>query len=331
MDSSAQQELAAEYAQFLFADYIGIAGAVLYIYDFILTLPVEISQIWPSRFSGTKAVFLLCRYSALIYWCFDAITGYSPISNISTCAGLIRTTNTLQAISDIGLTVIFILRTFAIYNQNWIILIGLTTLGVARACVGLASQNFQESFAVVPPPFSRLGPCDSNVSSIGLKLSIAQNALVLCFDSIVLLLTLAKTLQLAMESRSLGLREGISGIILRDGILYYLCIEGLVVANICVNFIPMTTQYLPSIVETFQLVLSIILVNRLVLNLRKAGNRDSSTFSEISQPRFATNGFLDNIGASLRNGSDDMDIGEDLEEHELEDRGITQGDENACA
>lgn len=65
--------------------------------------------------------------------------------------------------------------------------------------------------------------------------------------------------------------------------------------------------------------LSTILVNRLVLNLRKDGNRVNSSVAEVSQPRFATNRFLDNIGASLRNGSDDMDIGEDLEEHELEE------------
>ncbi len=37
------------------------------------------------------------------------------------------------------------------------------------------------------------------------------------FDSIVFLLTLAKTFKLTLEFRHLGLREGISSIILRDG------------------------------------------------------------------------------------------------------------------
>ncbi len=39
----------------------------------------------------------------------------------------------------------------------------------------------------------------------------------------------------------------------------------------------------------------------------------------MSQPRFATNRFLDNIGASLRNDSEDMDIGGGLEKHELKE------------
>ncbi len=65
--------------------------------------------------------------------------------------------------------------------------------------------------------------------------------------------------------------------------------------------------------------LSPILVNHLVLNLRKAGNQDVSHISTVSQPRFATNRFLDNIGAPLRNGSEEMDIDDGLEEHELEE------------
>ncbi len=64
--------------------------------------------------------------------------------------------------------------------------------------------------------------------------------------------------------------------------------------------------------------LSPIRVNRLVLNLRKAGNQNDGDISTISQPRFATNGFLDNIGASLRGDPEDVDVGDGSEEYELE-------------
>lgn len=56
---------------------------VLYIYDYILTLPVEISQIWSSKFTGAKAAFVLCRYGFLIYISLSAIAAYSPITCIS--------------------------------------------------------------------------------------------------------------------------------------------------------------------------------------------------------------------------------------------------------
>lgn len=65
--------------------------------------------------------------------------------------------------------------------------------------------------------------------------------------------------------------------------------------------------------------LSDILANRLVLNLRKTGNQHNENLTTVSQPKFVTNGFLDNIGAPLRYGSEDVDIGDGLEEYELEE------------
>lgn len=103
--------------------------------------------------------------------------------------------------------------------------------------------------------------------------STAENVLVLGFDSIVLLLTLYKTLSLAIQSRRHGFEGTISGIFLRDGkctvslscnfitngalkvfsticlsslspsldspidrVIFISCIEALVVTNICVYF-----------------------------------------------------------------------------------------------
>ena len=36
-------------------------------YDYFLTLPLEISEIWSGTFTATKALFFLNRYSYLIY------------------------------------------------------------------------------------------------------------------------------------------------------------------------------------------------------------------------------------------------------------------------
>ena len=47
--------------------------AVLYCYDFVITLPDEISEIWPTKWSLTKATFLLSRYGTLVYWILGAI------------------------------------------------------------------------------------------------------------------------------------------------------------------------------------------------------------------------------------------------------------------
>lgn len=66
--------------------------------------------------------------------------------------------------------------------------------------------------------------------------------------------------------------------------------------------------------------LSIILVNRLVLNLRQAGRAHDEMTSTVSMPAFATNPVLGNIGAPLRYGSQAEDqYFEDEEELELKE------------
>ena len=66
---------------------------------------------------------------------------------------------------------------------------------------------------------------------------------------------------------------------------------------------------------------SLTLVNRLVLNLRRAGNIDinSVTVPSLATPAFAETGHsvLGNIGAPLRSGSENYDL-EDDDDDQLE-------------
>ncbi|TDL14272.1 hypothetical protein BD410DRAFT_734343 [Rickenella mellea] len=43
---------------------------VLVIYDYFLTLPTEVSEIWNSKFSGAQACFFVTRYSYIVYTLF---------------------------------------------------------------------------------------------------------------------------------------------------------------------------------------------------------------------------------------------------------------------
>ena len=52
-----------------------------------------------------------------------------------------------------------------------------------------------------------------------------------------------------------------------------------------------------------------MLVNRLVLNLKRSGNINNSTIVSLAMPSFANSehSFLGNIGAPLRDGSENYD------------------------
>ncbi|TDL16100.1 hypothetical protein BD410DRAFT_650697 [Rickenella mellea] len=49
---------------------ITISGTVLVLYDYFLTLPAEILEIWNSKFTGAKALYFVTRYSYIVYTLF---------------------------------------------------------------------------------------------------------------------------------------------------------------------------------------------------------------------------------------------------------------------
>jgi len=304
-----QDELITAFIQGQFDNWLGIAAIALYIYDFILTLPLEISEIWSSRFSGATLAYLLNRYGLLGYVIFHAIASYAPISDVSTCSGLTRASSVLIALGDCGLISIFTLRTYAIYYKNWMILPVLVLQGLARISLDFAKDQSQISYTIVPPPFSLLGPCSMSPTFLGARLDTAASVLVLAFDTIVIILTVARTCHGVWQSRKAGVRSTLSSIILRDGILYYISIEVLVVANIIVDLIPLNTAssiYLQTIISNFQIVLAATLTNRLVLNLHRLPSGDETVTSTLPDIAFGTNPILGNIGAPVRDDSIDL-------------------------
>ena len=52
---------------------------VLYIYDYLLTLPSEVSVMWSARFSIPKLLFFTNRYAYLLFCTLTIYTvGYNP-------------------------------------------------------------------------------------------------------------------------------------------------------------------------------------------------------------------------------------------------------------
>ena len=50
---------------------------VLYFYDFLLTFSDEVSEIWPSKWSLTKAAWLLSRYGGMGIFVLDIVTAFA--------------------------------------------------------------------------------------------------------------------------------------------------------------------------------------------------------------------------------------------------------------
>jgi len=224
------------------------------------------------------------------------------------CSGLANTSLAVYNLANAGAIGVFVLRTYAIYGKNLPILIGLGSLWAIRVLLTYIWAYLKTTYISVPEsvPAAFLGTCSSVQPLFDQQLNIAESALALLFDTSVLVLTIWRTFRIARDSMKTGISDSLSVVVIRDGLLYYLCSEILIVAGICVEFIPSTTLYLVSIVGSFQNVLSAILINHLILNLRRIANDNDSQQGSVSQAVFAMDKVLGNIGAPLHDGYDDL-------------------------
>ncbi|TDL19173.1 hypothetical protein BD410DRAFT_900377 [Rickenella mellea] len=134
--------------------------------------------------------------------------------------------------------------------------------------------------------------------------------------------------------RKVGLANSLGYFILRDGAMYFLAKLLFGVVGTIVFFVPASGvigSWLTVLIAVTN-PLTIILINRLVLNLRQVshlqeGNAPTlGTIDTIQEPAFATNSLLGNLGAPLRVGLDVdyeiEEIGVDDDAEAVEERGI---------
>ncbi|TDL14401.1 hypothetical protein BD410DRAFT_846053 [Rickenella mellea] len=327
-----------------FFNFVTISGAALYIYDYTLTLPTEIAEIWNSKFSGAQALFYMTRYS------FMVLTVLYCVNNLveSPSETVIEFNLTAWVfMSQVGLYGILTLRTYAIYQKNPFILVTVGLTGVANVAVALSGGVLEKPEV----DSSVFGPtCDINPPSVFLQrkshiivywpcrvfitsqltVQLASTILSLILDVLVFTLTFAKTIHHAIEMRKLGLGNGLGYFILRDGTIAKLLIG---VVGTVIFFVPASDAIgnWISLLPAMGNPLTIVLINRLVLNLRQVSHKQQgnaltiSAMVAIQEPAFAANSLLGNLGAPLRVGSEDDDeieeLGIDFDAEVVEERG----------
>ncbi|TDL18082.1 hypothetical protein BD410DRAFT_843077 [Rickenella mellea] len=156
---------------------------------------------------------------------------------------------------------------------------------------------------------------------------LASVVLTLFLDIVVFTLTFAKTIHQAIEMRKLGLGNGLGYFILRDGTMYFLAKLVFGVVATTIFFVPASGAIgnWVGIIIHMSDVLTIILINRLVLNLRRVSHIQEGNvptlgpIGTIQEPAFATYSILGNLGAPLRMGEEDKHDDDVTEEVNIDD------------
>ncbi|KAJ7053653.1 hypothetical protein C8F01DRAFT_1260284 [Mycena amicta] len=255
--------------QILWQDASHLIGPALLYWDHIITLDVEVQYIWKRRKSMSTYWFFINRYVALAGNIPVMILPYWVVSRK---AYVLRRVPVLVVVS-----VIMILRVYALYYRDIRVVLGLSLLGagVMTVCVwAMLGQNTAPAL---------YGGCHIAISTATARhLAGAWEAL-FAFDSSVFALTVfsAYWTRRGMSEgtgRPASMHMPIHRLLIRDGALYF---GAMALANLSnIGTFYLGGPLFRGALSTFASCISVTMVSRLMLNLHEqAGN---GIFSETS-------------------------------------------------
>ncbi|KIM82359.1 hypothetical protein PILCRDRAFT_785956 [Piloderma croceum F 1598] len=240
------------------------------LWDWVISLPREWRFIWLTHWTPVKMAYLFCRYwvmAVVPYLLFCFVVDHSQ----ATCAKIFNIPVALALWNQVGSEVILLIRTYAFFNRNPLLLAFLIAAmaGVVAYQLYVATSQMQ-LLPFVKPPFDR-GPCFP-ASKPHSKHLLGFFIAPLLFDTIVTTITVLKAFNI--RRRSGGPSSRLIQTFLREGVFYYILIS---IANLINGiFYLQPRQVISAINIPLSVMLGPVLACRLILDLRERGSETVS-------------------------------------------------------
>ncbi|KAI0310715.1 hypothetical protein OF83DRAFT_1178264 [Amylostereum chailletii] len=266
-----------------------MALVVLY-YDHIITLPNEISRIWPRFGSRSRPAFLFFLNRYVPFFGYIAVSAFSftnlasseqrqaafsngnPCSNpVDSCMDYGLARQLLLLCNQVVVSILLALRIIALYNHSRRVNIIVATFGVALfglACWSLVGQHSSVIHDVI-------GCHISMTLETGIHVAVAWEAQA-AFDLLIFGLTIHRTLRSQFDNcRRRRLRTpsgglGLVDLMFRDGAIYFIVMALANISNILTFYF--ASPALKGVLSTFASCISITMMSRLMLNLHEAAS-----------------------------------------------------------
>jgi len=240
--------------------YFNVASATVLIFDYFLTFPREISLVWSARWTPTKVIFLLSRYLPFFDVGFFMYSHFQA-SDVETCHRVVTATSWWFWVGTALCGVILSVRTWAVWNRGWPLGIALALLLAVGWIPGIPIIlifNKSLDFAVVesPPLLGCLMIKGSNIAYICWILLLVNE-----FGLFFLMLLKA------IRCYKNGGMSGLSLVVYRDGLLYYLILFVFAFANVVI--MGTISPDLKSVLVLTERVIHPILACRVILDMRE--------------------------------------------------------------
>jgi len=251
-------------------NYSFLSSTALFIYDYILTLHIEIKFIWFSPWTYTKVLYLLIRYLTFIDTMLYTVEQTFLNVPIEVCRVIYPMSTWFMAVQIFLAEGVLCIRTWAIWRRNKVIGIVLTIVMATFLVVqSILVNRYVKSMEYPPIPYSQFRGCFVKKAPSDLW---ANFVLITIVDIIVLVPMVVS----AWRSYQGGASSGLSNIVHRDGILFYIYLLCFSVVNLTIT-IAWPIDISP-VLTSLQNTLYAVLTTRIVLNIREeVGNSGLQT------------------------------------------------------
>lgn len=253
-------------------DLVYVASAVILLYDLILTLHLEVSLVWYSRWNYTKVLYLLTRY---VPFAANGLILYShliPGGSVAICANTFQAAGWLYLVGLDLAEVILAIRTWACWGRNKWVGIG---LAVWTLLCQVPSVIFMYKFLASlrfgsPIPRTGLNSCFVTNSN---RLLWGNWAVFLSGEGVTLILMGIFAYRTSREGNNTPLVK----LMYRDGLIFYIYLFCMTSMNIALT-LALDSPFV-ALVSPAQSAIHSVLTTRIILNIREVASQRLGNFS----------------------------------------------------
>ncbi|KAH7907650.1 hypothetical protein BJ138DRAFT_1159583 [Hygrophoropsis aurantiaca] len=181
-------------------NYVYVATAVIWAYDYCLTFSDEIAFLYKSDRGKFKVFYIITRYLPFLVLAIHLYTYLGHGASTSVCSHLYMIDFGLSALSVACSLWMFILRAYALWGRSRKVLLFMTgTFVIIVIAVIAVSTLFKSASKILPPPTPAVTGCNVEGENHNTFFTFV---LLIAYELEILLLSLARAVKQHRESRS---------------------------------------------------------------------------------------------------------------------------------
>lgn len=239
--------------------YMGFVSFMILIWEHVITFADEVEFIWYGKKGIIVILFLINRYLTPLGFIINLFAYLSPTWTPERCERFVRYEGSMTVIGLNVAALMMLMRIIALYSGRPLVIWGV----VVVFAVELGVNAWLLSNGIAVEHDERIHSCTMIFNDTVGSIAAASAWLPLLYDTIVLLLTLYKTLG-PVRHKNAG---KIARVLLRDGMLYWSVI--FVVNLVLTLMIATAPPGLQNITAQLEYLLTVAMMSRITIHLRK--------------------------------------------------------------